>query len=59
MKNPFVFLSGSFHGKQTRWSTIEEEEFAIYGALGKLDYRYVVMTGRRNRVHDYFRKDCE
>ena len=26
------FLSGAFHGAQTRWSTIEKEAFAIYWA---------------------------
>jgi hypothetical protein len=31
------FLSGSFHGAQTRWSTIKKEAYAIYWALGKLD----------------------
>ena len=36
-EEPIRFLSGSIHGAQTRWSTIEKEAFAIYWALGKLD----------------------
>ena len=36
-EEPIRFLSGSFHGAQTRWSTIEKEAFEIYWALGKLD----------------------
>ena len=36
-EEPIRFLSGSFSGAQTRWSTIEKEAFAIYWALKKLD----------------------
>ena len=36
-EEPIRFLSGSFSGAQTRWSTIEKETFAIDWALKKID----------------------
>jgi len=36
-EEPIRFLSGSFSGAQTRWSTIEREAFSIYWELKKLD----------------------
>ena len=33
LEQPIRFLSGTFAGAQTRWSTIEKEAYAIYWAL--------------------------
>jgi RNase H-like domain found in reverse transcriptase len=36
--SPLSFLSGSFHGSSTRWSTPEKEAFAIVESITRLDY---------------------
>ena len=36
LEQPIRFLSGTFAGAQTRWSTIEKEAYAIYWALKKV-----------------------
>jgi len=57
-EEPIRFLSGSFHGAQTRWSTIEKEAYAIYWALGKLDdllggilFTRFIRTDHRNLLY--------
>ena len=55
-EEPICFLSGSFHGAQTRWSTIEKKAFAIYWALGKPDdllggIAFTIRTGHRNLLY--------
>jgi hypothetical protein len=55
-EEPIRFLSGSFHGAQIRWSTIEKEAFAIYWALGKLDdllggIAFIIRTDHRNLLY--------
>ena len=37
VEEPIRFLGGTFYGPQTRWSTIEKEDYAIYWALLRLD----------------------
>ena len=37
VEEPIRFLSGTFQGPQTRWSTIKKEAYAIYWALLRLD----------------------
>ena len=53
VEQPIRFLSGTFAGAQTRWSTIEKEAYAIYWALKKLDdllggIRFTIQTDHRN-----------
>ena len=55
-EEPIRFLSGSFSGAQTRWSTIEKEAFAIYWALKKLDdllggIAFTIRTDHRNLLY--------
>ena len=53
---PIWFLSASFSGSQTRWSTIEEKAFVIYWTLKKLDdlvggVRFTIRTDHRNLLY--------
>ena len=53
IEEPIRFLGGTFHGPQTRWSTIEKEAYAIYWALQRLDdliggVPFTIRTDHRN-----------
>jgi transposase InsO family protein len=50
---PIGFLSRSLRGAETRWSTFEQEGFAIYKALEKFEYllrdaQFTIRTDHRN-----------
>jgi hypothetical protein len=56
LEEPIRFLSGTFSGAQTRWSTIEKEAYAIYWALKKLDelvggIPFTIRTDHRNLLY--------
>jgi len=56
VEQPIWFLSGTFAGAQTRWSTIEKEVYAIYWALKKLDdllsgIRFTIRTDHWNLLY--------
>jgi len=49
------FPGGTFHGPQTRWSTIEKEAYAIYWTLLRLDdlvggVHFMIRTDHRNLI---------
>jgi transposase InsO family protein len=53
VEEPIRFLSGTFHGPQVRWSTIEKEAYAIHFALLKMDdllggVPFTIRTDHRN-----------
>jgi hypothetical protein len=53
---PIGFMSKSLRGAETRWSTFEQEGFAIYKALEKFEYllrdaKFTIRTDHRNLLY--------
>ena len=53
--SPLAFISGSFKGAMSRWSTFEKEAFAIVNCMSRLDYLTTcahtsIYTDHRNLV---------